>query len=344
MTHVFRTIVRPSPNPSPLGLGSPVLSLGSCFALVIGERLRRRHFNIEMNPFGTLYNPISIARTLERILDGAPYRSEELFHHDGRWGSFDHDTSFDADDAGSCLARINARLRDAHAWSKRLETLIVTLGTSFAWSLNDQNRVVANCHKLPAGMFTRRLLAIDDMVEAWSGLLTRLYRTMPDLSVIVSVSPVRHLRNDPHENSVAKAHLLAALHQLQQQFPSLYYFPSYEIVLDELRDYRFYARDYVHVSEEAEEYVWERFVEACVDDDARSFVRMYEPIGKAAAHCTVRPHDPAARTFASAQLERIRSLEERYQGVRLNEERAHFERVIDAAQADARDARGGTSP
>ena len=332
-THIFRTVVTPQPHPSPIELESPILALGSCFALVIGERLRQRHFNIDLNPFGTLYNPLSIARTLERILDGTPYREDELLHHDGRWVSFDHDTSFEADSTEACLSRINARLREAHASVQHLKTLVVTFGTSFAWFLNDQDRVVANCHKLPPDVFSRRLLAIENIVETWSVLLTRLYRTMPGISVIASVSPVRHLRNDPHENSVAKAHLLVALHQLQQRFESLYYFPSYEIVLDELRDYRFYSRDYAHVSEEAEEYVWERFLEACVGEGARSFVRMYEPLRKACAHRVVRPREPAAQSFALSQLKLIEKLEKRYPAVSFDGERVHFERIIGCSDA-----------
>lgn len=304
----FRTQVEVRANPARIALTQALLSLGSCFAETVGGHLADRQFNIVRNPCGMQFNPLSLARSLRRVLAGTSYTVAELFEHDGLWHSFDHHGDFSAASPEECLAAIHAGLAPAHALAPRLDGLLLTFGTAHAYyDRQDAGRVVANCHKLPAARFERRLLPVAEIVEAWTELLHELYALRPGLNVILTVSPVRHLRDDAHDNAVSKAHLLAAVHELELRFPALYYFPAYEIVLDELRDYRFFAPDMAHPNETATDYVWSRFVEACLAPRAQALVADFAPLLQARQHRPRHPESPAAAAFrrrlASLQTE-----------------------------------------
>jgi hypothetical protein len=269
-----------------------------------------------------------IAQILRRISAGRTYRTAELFQYGGSWRSFDHSTTFNAPTARKCLRGINARFAKARDTCAELDTLIITMGTAYTWFLKRNDRLVSNCHTIPQVNFDRRLIPAAVIAEQLGGVLAELYARRPDLNVILTVSPVRHLRSNPHQNSLSKAHLMAAAGELEERFPQLYYFPAYEIVLDELRDYRFYGRDKAHLSEEAEEYVWQRFAEACLDTRAREFVAEIEPVVRAMGH---RPRDEGAEAttrFAREQYGKVRALEKKFPQARLEAERAHFERLV----------------
>jgi hypothetical protein len=319
----FRTIV-PAPSiPRPLGIGEPVLSLGSCFAEVIGERLSSHCLSCITNPFGPLYNPAAIARALQRMLDARRWSKRELIEHEGLWRSFDAHAALGAPTASQALRRLNGGLDQAVEQLSELTMLLVTFGTAWVWQLRDTKQVVANCHRLPPERFNRRLLSIEEIVAEWTPLLEGIHARLPRARVVLTVSPVRHLRNDPHENSISKAHLLAAVNELQNRFASLHYFPAYEIVLDELRDYRFFARDRAHLTEEAEEYVWQRFVQSALDNKARALVEAVAPLLAAAAH-RVSSHTDAAKRFAESQLERVARIEREFPGACCDQLRQTF--------------------
>lgn len=244
--------------PFELDFASGIVSIGSCFADEIGERLRESGFRIEQNPFGTLYNPASIATALQRTIDNREIAENDLVQHEGLWHSWHHHGSFSRPTAAETIAACNGSIHHAHASLKEARLLMVTFGT--AWVFEHDGTIVANCHKLPPQEFVRRRMDIDEIVALWQPLLNKLSTFNPKLSTVFTVSPIRHMADGAHGNQLSKSTLLLAIDRLV----STSYFPSYEILLDELRDYRFYGPDMVHPSPLAVDIVWERFQQACM--------------------------------------------------------------------------------
>ena len=254
-----------------LGLEDGVVTLGSCFADAIGTRLEEGGFRVERNPFGTLYNPLSVAEALERIVDCREITSDDLVQHDGLFHSWHHHGSFSRPTAEEMLVVCNSRIRQAHSALREARVLMLTFGTAYVFSLTPDpaeegtGMVVANCHKLPPRHFTRRRMTVEETVGRWRPLLQKLIAYNSELITILTVSPIRHMADGAHGNQVSKATLLLAVEELVSIFNpqfSISYFPAYEIVLDELRDYRFYGPDLSHLSALAEDIVYERFQRA----------------------------------------------------------------------------------
>lgn len=239
-----------------------MMLLGSCFAQNIGEYLRNNKFQVDINPFGIMYNPLSIATALRRIASGEPFEasSPDLFNHNGLWHSFLHHGEFSRKEKADTIEAVNSRLAKAHCEARSLDVLMLTFGTAYVYCRTEDGSVVGNCHKLPSSMFTRRLLTVDEIAEEMSQVIEQYLQLRPSLKILFTVSPIRHLRDGAHDNQVSKATLLLAIEKLRKLFPdNTLYFPSYEIMLDELRDYRYYADDLVHPSTLAVEYLWDSF-------------------------------------------------------------------------------------
>ncbi len=252
-----------------------IVSLGSCFSDEIGKRLQEGDFHIEQNPFGTLYNPASIASALRRIMYDREIGMEDLVEHEGLWHSWHHHGSFSRATAEECLEACNSRIHQAHEALKQASLLMITFGS--AWIYEREGQVVANCHKLPQENFVRRKMSVEDIVSLWRPLLKELYSFHPHLSTLFTVSPIRHIGDGLHGNQLSKSTLLLAIDELvdselppakrkkkgakveESDHPVTVYFPAYEIVVDELRDYRFYEADMVHPSTLAVDVVWDRF-------------------------------------------------------------------------------------
>jgi len=253
------TPVASGATPPALHFGDPVMSLGSCFSECIANHLGEGGMNVLTNPFGIQYNPLSIARTLERILEGHPFTEAELVCHNGLYHSWLHHGSFSSEDATQALLMMNRTLSLAHERIHGLRYLILTWGTSYVYRHALTGEVVSNCHKHPEKTFLRERASLENLVEAWHPLLTRLFALCPELKLILTVSPIRHLRDGAHENTLSKATLHLFTDELCRLFPErCHYFPSYEILLDELRDYRFFAEDLTHPSRLAERVIAER--------------------------------------------------------------------------------------
>ncbi len=236
-----------------------IVSLGSCFADEIGERLQEADFHVEQNPFGALYNPASIAAAVRRLMEDRPIGMEDLVEHEGLWHSWHHHGSFSRSTAEETLAVCNDRLHQAHEALKEASLLMVTFGT--AWVFEREGGIVANCHKLPPQMFVRRRMTVEEIVTLWQPLLQELAAYYPKLNVLFTVSPIRHLADGAHGNQLSKSALLLAVNELVGN-ARCHYFPSYEIVLDELRDYRFFDEKMTHPTPLAVDVVWERFQRA----------------------------------------------------------------------------------
>ncbi|WP_289226589.1 GSCFA domain-containing protein, partial [uncultured Bacteroides sp.] len=226
-----------------------LMLLGSCFAAEMGERLLNIKFRCNVNPYGVIYNPLSISVALREIEAGKSYGTEELFLFRELWHSPMHHGEFSSSDKEKVLENINTRLREAHAAFSQLDYLLLTFGTAWVYESKESGRVVSNCHKQPEAKFTRRKLSVDEIVFDYRNLLSDVLVRNPKLKVLFTVSPIRHVRDGLHANNLSKATLLLAVEQLQTLFPEhAFYFPAYELLLDELRDYRFYADDMAHPS------------------------------------------------------------------------------------------------
>lgn len=233
-----------------------IVSLGSCFADEIGRRLQDGDFHVELNPFGALYNPASIATALRRLMEDREIGLEDLVEHEGLWHSWHHHGSFSRTTAAETLAVCNSRIHQAHQALREARLLMVTFGT--AWVFEKDGNIVANCHKLPPQMFVRRRMTVEEIVALWRPLLSEMAAYYPELNVLFTVSPIRHLADGAHGNQLSKSTLLLAVDQLADDRKT-FYFPSYEIVLDELRDYRFFDEKMTHPTSVAVNVVLERF-------------------------------------------------------------------------------------
>ena len=247
----LQTIVDIAPSNRKIGYEDSILMIGSCFADSIGEQMEQRNLRVTCNPFGTLYNPLSIAQAL--TMTDMP----ELIEHDGLWHSMAHHGSFSRADRNEAEQVIRASIETMQKALREATVVIVTFGTSWVYEWKGE-RVVGNCHKLPESNFTRRRLTAEEIVAAWKPLLERY----GDKHWVFTVSPIRHIKDGLHENQLSKATLLQAVEKLTGEAGlTADYFASFEIMLDELRDYRFYADDLVHPSSLAVNYIWERFVD-----------------------------------------------------------------------------------
>lgn len=324
----FRTHVEFPANTKKINHTSKIISIGSCFSENIALLLKEYLFNITINPSGILYNPFSISKSLQRLLSNKQYSKDELFFHEGLWKSFDHHSSFNARTWEKCLQKINTSFNNACEIISNLDTLIITFGTAFVYNTIDNKQVVANCHKLPDKNFNRSLLSVQEIVTEYTDMLDKLYTQFPDINIIITVSPVRHLRNNPHENQVSKAHLLAATYELEKKFVQLYYFPAYEIIMDELRDYRFYSEDMVHPAPITIDYVWERFVDTCIGEESKDFTSHYHSIRNAKKHRIKEYNSEATYSFGKKHLDYLTSLEKEYPEISFSNDKRFFSSIM----------------
>lgn len=256
---------------------------GSCFAESIGERFSAARFHTVINPSGILYNPHSIAFSLRNILEEKQYAEHELLSYNDLWHSLHHHGCFSSKNKSQTLGEINALISSAHDALKKTGWLIITFGSAFAWKYKASGDIVANCHKLPGTEFEKMFLSADLIVEEWTSLLTLIRKFNPQLKIMFTVSPVRYIRDGLMENSLSKASLITAIHELCGRHNTLY-FPAYEYVTDVLRDYRFYKEDMVHPTKQAVDFVWEKFTEQVFDRETKQILAEVEKFNSLSSH------------------------------------------------------------
>ncbi len=315
----FRTEIDIARSDLSWGYENRTVSIGSCFAERIGQRLQNSKFKIENNPLGTLFNPASVADALERIAGGKEVSESDLFLGGDLWSSYDFHGSFSALSAKEAVEKMNSAVRVTNAALQSADRVIITFGTARVYEKD--GRVVANCHKQPSREFVRRELSCEEIVERFDALLKGALR---DKQVLFTVSPVRHVADGLVENFRSKATLRVAIEELLRRNDSAYYFPSYEILTDDLRDYRYYAEDMIHPSEVAVEYIWQKFTQAHFTDKAMQTLSCVERICAAAAHRPVNPTSAAHRKFCEDQLSKISALPE----LDFSAEKEHFEHGV----------------
>lgn len=313
----FTTPVEMNPVHPGITYQNKILMLGSCFADEVGHILKEYRFQTEINPFGTLYNPCSIANSVERLSGGQPFTPEEVILSGGIYTSFSHHSSVSGSSAEAFLEMANSRLAENAASFRQTDTFIITLGTAYIYRHRASGEVVSNCHKIKASEFNRSLLSVAECTAELLRITEGIEKSIPEAGrsstrsprIIFTVSPIRHLKETAHGNQVSKSTLLLAVEELlknrrehktfgSNHFPvSLHYFPSYEIMMDELRDYRFYAADMVHPSPLAVEYIFERFKECFISTESYPLMREAMRLTKAENHRPLFPDTPEYARF-----------------------------------------------
>jgi hypothetical protein len=300
-----------------------LLLVGSCFTENIGDKLRRHKFSVLENPNGIIFNPASIAKSVTSYLENKKYSEDELFFQDEVWNSWEHHTRFSGVNKEAVLQGINDSQQRAHDFLRTADWLMLTVGSAFVYELENRS-IVANCHKVPTDKFNKKLLAVDEVLSVFDNMVHRLFMFNPNLKIIFTISPVRHLRDGFIENNRSKAILIQAIHHLVNKFNKLHYFPAYELVIDDLRDYRFYAEDMVHPNYAATNYVWEKFVGSCIGEPAQELMKTLNGIAAAYRHKAFNPTSAAHKKFLRAHFEKTEQLGKQYPYIDFEAEKKYF--------------------
>jgi len=325
----FRTLVPVKQMPFTLSHTDKVMVLGSCFAENTGQKMLESGFRISLNPFGVLYNPASVGMALYRMLANQPFLDEELVEYEGYFHSFSHHGSFSGTDRKATLKHINQAFNQAVLDLKDATCLMITFGTAWVYALPSTDQIVANCHKLPEDHFMRRRLSSDEIVFFYTELFEKIFELKPDLKVVFTVSPIRHWKDGVHENTLSKSILHMAIEDLCECFENITYYPAYELVMDDLRDYRFYAEDMLHPAPTAQRYIWDHFAESFFSKPTRETLRQVQQIRKAMQHKPFHPGDEAHIRFAKKNIAVLEMLRLSAPELDLTEEITFFTRIID---------------
>ena len=313
---ILQTEIKIQPLEQTIHYGDGLLFVGSCFADEVGGLCRGLGFNVMVNPFGVLYNPVSIANTLHRLQNGKPFSHNEVIRTGEEfYCTFSHNTEFWNPSEEALLNQVNQALEVASTHFKQAKWVVVSLGTAWVYRYRETLEVVANCHKLPARLFDRFCLSVPATVT----VLSDFVKKHPDKQFIFTVSPLRHLKDGLHGNQLSKSALLLAVDQVCEQFGNAHYFPAYEILLDELRDYRFYKEDMVHPTEQAVQYIWERFAEYAIDPKEQTAMKAAAELKRMLHHRPLFPESEACKKFEQQKEQRAMELQKQFPAVRISQ-------------------------
>ncbi|QIP12387.1 GSCFA domain-containing protein [Spirosoma aureum] len=302
----FHTEFSPEPLAHRIGLNSRIVTIGSCFAEVMGRRLADHKLTVLDNPFGTIFNPVSIARLLTMALYGTLPDENRYVERDGVWFHYDFHSSIWANSRDELRNRLTQTLAQTSDAINKADFLLLTLGSAVVYRHIETGKVVANCHKMPGQLFEKYLYQIDHLRDDMTRLLKTLHKANPKLNVVLTVSPVRHTRDTLPLNQVSKSTLRVITHELTVWNDWVFYFPAYELMVDDLRDYRFYEADLIHPNSLAHDYIFNKLAESAFDTDLRSFIDKWVNVSKSLAHRPLYGNSPAHQQFLTkllAQLE-----------------------------------------
>lgn len=309
----FTTTIPISKSSNPIDYDSRIISLGSCFAQNIGEKFSYFKFQNTVNPFGIIFNPVSIENLISRVVNNQKFTENDIFFHNDLWHCFEVHSELSHSDKTIFLDRLNQILSDFHLQIFKSTHFQITYGTSWVYRNKSSNSVVANCHKLPQSQFEKEILSVATIEESIQNTIDLIQKVNPNCQFIFTVSPVRHIKDGFVENQRSKAHLISALHNfVTLSLSKCNYFPSYEIMMDELRDYRFYAEDMLHPSQMAIDYIWKRFSENYISEE--NFATMEEvcSIQKGLAHRPFNPNTASHQKFLNTLNNKIFKLQEQF--------------------------------
>jgi hypothetical protein len=324
----LRTRINIEKSSSKITYSDPVMFIGSCFASEIGSRMAEGRMQVMINPAGTVYNPVSVASTLNTIMSGEEFSKADLHCFDGTWLSFTHYMDFASEDPVKVLEKINTSSAEAAGFLQRAKFLFITFGTARVFRLKETGTIVSNCHKLPAGLFDRELLKADEILTLWNRQLDNISILYPGLKIIFTISPVRHWKDGAHGNQVSKSVLFLAIEELLAHPCKPMYFPAYELIIDELRDYRFYDDDMLHPSKVAVDYIWEAFSQCFMDPGTITVWNEAAKISKAVKHRITSESEIKIRDFAQNMLGKISKLEDQVPQIDLSNEIKYFRSLL----------------
>jgi hypothetical protein len=302
-----------------------LLMMGSCFSEHIGKKLSDLKFNVSTNPLGIVFNPESIITTLNRIIDKNYFTEQDVFENDKKWFCLDTHSSFSGNSSGNLTEALNSILVEWYLKLKQADYLNITFGSAYVYIDKSKNKVVANCHKLPQTYFQKELLETPVIVDAFNRLFNKLKEFNPDLKVILTVSPVKHLRDGVVENTLSKAVLIQSVHQLVHQNKNCFYFPAFELVNDDLRDYRFYEGDMAHPNALAIDYVWEKFSQTYFDKTTLALNEKLGSIRQAVNHKLFDEESEASVKFKTAFYQKCMALQSEFSFLNLKKELNYFQ-------------------
>ena len=300
-------------NQNPIDYNSKIVSLGSCFAENMGNKFQYFKFQSETNPFGIIFNPVSIERIIERVVTQELFTEKDIFFHNEHWHCFEVHSDCSHSNKEELLENLNQILKVTRQQLIDATHIIITYGTSWIYRNNESQEIVANCHKVPQKQFSKEIVSVENIEDSIQNTLDLIKKVTPNCNVIFTISPVRHIKDGFVENQLSKSHLFTALHKTINHQPStINYFPSYEIMMDELRDYRFYSEDMLHPSQVAVNYIWERFKESSISETAYATMDVVENIQKSLQHRPFNPNSESHQKFEANLKEKITKLVAQY--------------------------------
>jgi hypothetical protein len=309
----FRTQIPIQKSNHLLDYNSKIVSLGSCFAVNMSEKLDYFKFQNTCNPFGILFHPLAIEKLIDFAVSKKQFTEKGLFFHEERWHSFDAHSDLSNSNETALMKDLNAIVKSTLQQITESTHIIITFGTAWVYRNIESNEVVANCHKVPQKQFKKELLSVEEIALSLERTIHLIRTINPEANIIFTVSPVRHIKDGFVENQLSKSHLITAIHKfINCQLSIVNYFPSYEIMMDELRDYRFYAEDMLHPNQVAIDYIWERFSETVISESAYKTMDEVETIQKGLAHRPFNPDSESHLKFESKLREKITKLESQY--------------------------------
>ena len=314
---------------------SKIVLMGSCFSENIGSKLKGSKFQVMVNPFGILYNPISIYNAHDRLLAKKSFTEKDFIHYHNHYHSLMHHGSFSKSDLSEAVEHINKEFNLAATQLENADVLLITFGTSYVFRWNESQEVVGNCHKIPADKFTRERLSIEDICSAWKVLINKIIGQNPTIKVIFTVSPIRHFKDGAHENQLSKAILHLSIDKLMTEFPeNTFYFPAYEILLDQLRDYRFYTDDMLHPSNLALNFIWNKFSETYFTNDTQKLIAEWQKISQALSHRPYDSHSKEYLEFLNRTIDNLQTFQERYPYLPCLQEKQHLTQLLKNTQKE----------
>lgn len=309
----FTTKIPVQKGNSPIDYDSQIMLLGSCFATNIGEKFDYFKFQAATNPFGIIFNPVSLAKLIERCVQKNYFTEDDIFFHNELWHCYEVHSELSNSDKDAFLETLNDLINSANNQFTDLTHIIITLGTSWVYRNIETNAIVANCHKVPQKEFVKELLFPESIAQSIESIFLNISVINPTCNFIFTVSPVRHIKDGFVENTLSKAHLITALHKTITHHPSpITYFPSYEIMMDELRDYRFYAEDMLHPSQTAIDYIWEQFSDFAFSADTKKLLKEVESIQKRMAHKSFQLQSESHKLFKQKLASDCQSLQAKF--------------------------------
>lgn len=309
----FRTQIHISKANHQIDYNSNIISFGSCFTVNIAEKLNFFKFQNTCNPFGILFHPLAIEKLIDFAVSQKEFTEKDVFFHNERWHCFDVHSDLSNSNKEALLDNLNQLLQSTKQQLQEASHIVITYGTSWVYRNIDSTTIVANCHKVPQKEFTKEILSVETVSNSIRNTIESIQKTNPNCKIIFTVSPVRHLKDGFVENQQSKAHLISAIHSIRNAQPTTYnYFPSYEILMDELRDYRFYAEDMVHPNQVAIDYIWQRFAETTISPESISVMEEVASIQKGLAHRPFNPESESHKKFEVNQAIKIAKLIAKY--------------------------------